>query len=415
MGQYNTVIFKLLFPADGMSYRSILETVRIPVPMQSYPQVDAAIEGDLPPWPEQKLPLFGGTGERYLNSGGRGILIEGDGVYRLKGVDPFGTITERAAASRNTMINDVRVHATHLPPEREHLQKTMTNEGRGRVPRTDHKPFNFVTYLEIANANDAFTLFGERFEQHGFQLPCRYAGSVMYPDIMWSGDPVYSLVFELPDAESDLRETEIHKLLARHLRYATVEQLQDLLPPVQQLYEHLLEWYGFNTAIMLDGNRVPTPASLLGQNHVIGSVGEGLGLQRVDHTPTIHDPEFDKGDQFRFLAEYGAVLYTFPSLITQAIEMSEEGTLPEGRTNWFDAAYQHQGDFSSRTFPRTANILQRGAACYIHGLKQGKADPFDERLLTDVVEQATQIEYDREEPLRWVDTVVPTNFIRRAR
>ena len=45
----------------------------------------------------------------YYNSGGRSILFQsGDTTYRVKGVDPFGYLTERVAQSPKNRIQNVR-------------------------------------------------------------------------------------------------------------------------------------------------------------------------------------------------------------------------------------------------------------------------------------------------------------------
>ena len=73
----------------------------------------------------------------------------------------------------------------------------------------NEKPWNFLTAMHVTNSRRAFDALSERYSKSGFTPPCQFSGTIEYPHITWKDEPVYSIIFELPDAESDLRYNEI--------------------------------------------------------------------------------------------------------------------------------------------------------------------------------------------------------------
>jgi len=390
-----------------MKYRDLLEDVRPLVPVKHY-AVDARVNGNVPLWASDRLPLFGDPegSEQYLSSGGRSIILEGDGVYRIKGVDPFGYITQAVAGSGKCLINDVAESVDQVPPEgvQDSMREAMGKGGSSIdiPPYKEGKPFSFLTFQNAANAERAFNALGEAYDERGFSLPCRFTGRVVYPDVKLNGSMVYSLVFQLPDAESDLRMTEFRRLMYNHLQHASPEQLRELEESLTEVFLGLVKWHAFDCRVLTDNYLAPAPNSFLGQNHVIGRVGGGLGLTRVDHTSTEHRPDVVREELRDYVSHFRGTLSYSPFALTQALEMSESGAElnRERFAGWFDAAYKYREAISPDDFPRTCDVSVRLREEFDSAFEAADPEPVSEEQLVSLVERVREIEIDEEFEVR---------------
>lgn len=385
-----------------MNYRDLLEGVRIRVPAGGY-SVDGPVSFSMSPSEALPLPLLGAEeGEpTYLASGGRSLILERDRTYRLKGVDPLGAITTAVAESDKTLIADVVKSLQCVPSvqERGVIRAGLVEGSDISIPSYQKKPFGFVTFQNTKNAQRAFDVLGEAYDGRGFISPCQYAGRIAYPAIRWLGSMVYSLLFEIPDAESDLRQTEYERLLLPHLKHASPDELRDVLDDLVAVYHGLVDWHALDCRALADQRLLPQPDSFLGQNHVMGRVGGGLGLTRVDHTSTEHRSDATDATEVReYVSQFAFSLGAVPIMVVQAIEMSERGSEydRERFSGWFDVAHKFTSEIGEAEAPRYVDAIREIQERFDAAFDAADPQPIPEERVTALVERVRAIEIDRE-------------------
>ena len=125
----------------------------------------------------------------YYNSGGRSLLFQKGGItYRVKGVDPFGYLTERVALSRQNKIGNVR--------NAYELLKDQLSQGIERKDlRFNHeKPFGTFYYEQAKCEIEALKRLELAYEQLGIENPCT---PLFYKDtgVLKQGERTYQTVF----------------------------------------------------------------------------------------------------------------------------------------------------------------------------------------------------------------------------
>lgn len=380
-----------------MGYRNILDCVRIEVPVKRY-EIEHLVDGDIPEWLAQRLPLFGSEDgeETYTNSCGRGILIEGnEGVYRIKCVDPKGVITRLVADSDKNIISDIR-QSVSVCPNPKHIEKMLTVRKNHHLPAyKEDRPFNFLEKEAVERSRHVFGIMGEEYERYGFSYPCAYRGYIAYKNLRWNDWPTRSIIFQLPDAESDLREDELSVTMRRYLQHASVEQLRGIGDRFIDFYRKLLKWHAFDCRILVEHQLLPTPESMIGQNHLIAHVSDGkVGLVRIDHTST-KKVDLDEKELFKRMTFRGGISM-FISNIPLALEMADRGVRydTDRYSNYYDAAFKfHNVDYND--WPKTLDFL-RGTTTEFEDAYKSEPEPIDESELTGLFDDVTSIEIDRE-------------------
>jgi len=215
---------------------------------------------------------------RYHNSGGRSIMYErGDEVYRIKGVDPFGKLTERVASSKENRIKNV--HDASL------IAKAQTPREGEVLIFSDKKPFGpfFIEQAELEA--QAFRALAETYLELGIQNPCEF---LFYQDsgLEVRGERTYQTALRLPSLEADFRTHEWNSLLTERLDQCAPDEIATKMKNINRLYGRFIYWAGVNTAILAASGLLPTADSFVPQNWVINRYGDGYGIFRVDHTST---------------------------------------------------------------------------------------------------------------------------------
>ncbi|MBI2583299.1 MAG: hypothetical protein HYW25_01405 [Candidatus Aenigmarchaeota archaeon] len=383
-----------------MAYKSILESVRVEVPVKTY-ATPHATTGEMPPWLSERLPLFASEdGDmNCYNSGGRGILTEENGeVYRIKGADPKGVITRTVSASEKNIIRDVD-HSAESVPDAQAVERLLHSKLLC-VPfpgYRDGRPWNFLTRENIRNSRRAFEILGEAYSKLGLASPCRFAGAIEYPFLTWQNEPLYSEVLQLPDIESDLRQDEFEVLMRRHLQHASPEELREIKECICRLYESLLQWHAFECRALADSRLVMHPDSFLGQNHVIAHVGSGkIAISRVDHTSTVESE--DERKIHESARSFASALYNMPLWVAYAVEMAERRLDYDRKrfSGYFDVAFKSSDPIKKSEYPEAVGVLERCCKLFEAALADPHPEPADESLLLSVFERATAVKIDEE-------------------
>ncbi|MFH1290540.1 MAG: hypothetical protein ABIH92_03970 [Nanoarchaeota archaeon] len=227
---------------------------------------------------------------KYHNSGGRSILFERGGeVYRIKGVDPFGRLTERVANSEKNRIDNVS-HA-------DLIVKAQTAREGGALMFDRDKPFG-PFFLEQAECEgNAFRALAKTYQHLGIQNPCEF---LFHKDsgVEAQGRRTYQTAFRLPSLEADFRTHEWNSLLTERLDQCSPDEIAEKSRNISRLYGRFIYWTGVNTAILSASGLIPEATSFVPQNWVINRYKDGYGIFRVDHTSTKAD---DPRDAFQAL------------------------------------------------------------------------------------------------------------------
>ena len=382
-------------------YLDILKAFRIPIPLATtthYKDMRFTIQGDLPDEIAFELPIFGLPGflakDKYgLNSGGRGVLLsDGKKHIRIKGCDLDGSITEQVAKAPNNHIADVRLAA-----QNEFLL--------GAVDRGDHnyelfshgdKPFSFFTHAAARNEEIASEEMGNGFEKAGFFRPYTFLAKVEYPTITWKGQETYTLFFELPSLESDLRFQEFDRHAFLHLKFASPEQLRDIEGEFCSFLEKLTTWYGFANRLMVDNNLVPTEASHQHQNYVLCHVADGLiGASRVDHTST---RKMDKHMTKKYKGHIQKDIWfmsTIGGILKQGIDLADQRFRYDSNfyTGYFDQAYKWKIPWKQGDFPKQDDYIKNMKKFFNLGWNK-QPIPIPEGDLVSLVNKISAVEQD---------------------
>ncbi len=333
-----------------MSYYALLEEVREFIPAGRVLDFEYALSGNIPQGLAARLPILPVLEDnsksvqpasfrliKRLNSGGRGLLIQDGGrTYRLKGVDPFSSMTDwLALQSKKQVLIDV--YLAYVFREKNQLSVDET-KGRIRLPTYRTGPVGMITHDGAANEERALEALAAYFKKQGFRSPLQYIGKITNKQFLWNGEYAVTGIFELPNPESDLRKVELESLFYRHVRHATKEQLQELVEPMRQFYEKVLGWYAFTFRSLADNNLLVTPNSILGQNFVMGTMGDGImGVTRVDHTSTKKIPSGGEKKLAKTYQEYWSQAAGFFYTLMLAVECGDRGDdVPRGYTGLFD-------------------------------------------------------------------------------
>ena len=382
-----------------MKYRDILDRVRVDVPVKHY-DVEHLVDGDIPKALAERLPLFGSEDgeERYTSSGGRSIIVNENGkVYRIKGADPKGVITRTVASSTQNIIGDVRQSVSACPKPEEIERILVSGMNREFPPYKEDRPFNFLTKEATERSRQAFEKLGEGYEQAGFSHPCAFQGYVSYRKIRWNGQPVRSIIFQLPDAESDLREDEFSRRLQKHLQHASVEQLQQVRDKFVDFYTALLRWHAFDCRVLAENQLLPTEDSMIGQNYVMGHVSKsGIGIARVDHTST-QRTNLEESELEKKLQKFVGILVMSASYVPLALEMAERNTGydRDRYSGYYDAALKFHF-INYKDWPKNLEFMEKLRLEFRDAYSSGSPQPIDEAALVDLFEAVTSIKIDEE-------------------
>ena len=216
---------------------------------------------------------------KYWNSGGRALIFEkGNTVYRVKGVDPSAKLTERVATSPKNRINNV-VSALLV------AQADWNANQKEGLMHLDGKPFG-VCYIEQAECEKrTFETLDKSYELLGIENPCKFLGH-FDTGVEVKGKKTYQTVFRLPSIESDIRVHEWDSLLTNRLDKCSASEIAAKNQAINRLYGRFVYWAGVNVGLLASNGLLPTTASFVPQNWVIGKYKEGYGIFRVDHTST---------------------------------------------------------------------------------------------------------------------------------
>lgn len=262
-------------------FRTLLDKVRVEG------QIDVAQEPSirdvLPLIYQGEASLDSPNAVSYYSSGGRSLMFERNGqVYRIKGVDPFGKLTERVATSPKNRIGNVR--------DSHKLALLQRSQSEAPLMYLDGKPFG-PFFLEQAEAEaNALKRLAVAYEKIEAQNPCEF---VLNHDsgIEVAGRRTYQAAFTLPSLESDFRTHEWNSLLTERLDECSSEEIAAKSRNINRLYGRFIYWAGINAAILAVSGLLPTETSFVPQNWVISKYRNGYGLFRIDHTSTkIVDP-----------------------------------------------------------------------------------------------------------------------------
>jgi len=216
----------------------------------------------------------------YYNSGGRSVLFQrGGDTYRVKGVDPFGYLTERVALSRQNRIENVR--------DAHGIMKQQLARGveRRDLGFNSEKPFG-TFFLEQAECEvRALERLKAAYEQLGIENPCE---PLFYKEtgIQKNGRSTYQTAFRLPSLEADVRAHEFMFLLTERLDSCSPDEIAAKSKNISRLFGRFIYWAGVNVGIFAALGVLPISSSFYPQNWVIGRYKNGYGTFRVDHTST---------------------------------------------------------------------------------------------------------------------------------
>jgi len=216
----------------------------------------------------------------YYNSGGRSVLFERGGVvYRVKGVDPFGYLTERVALSEQNRIKNVNDSHALL---RDQLSQGVE---RKDLMFTQKKPFGTFFFGQAECEIEALKRLKIAYEQLGIENPCQ---PLFYKETgnQKAGEKTYQTAFQLPSLEEDVRVHEYMSLLTERLDQCSPEEIAAKSKNIGRLFGRFIYWAGINTGIFAVLGVLPINSSFYPQNWVISRYGDGYGIFRVDHTST---------------------------------------------------------------------------------------------------------------------------------
>ena len=135
----------------------------------------------------------------YYNSGGRSLLFERDEiVYRVKGVDPLGYLTERVALSQQNRIKNVRDAHEVLEAQ---LSQNVERKDLGYLIS---KPFGAFYFKQAECEINALKRLESTYGQLGIENPCT---PLFYKDtgVEKQGEETYQTISRLPSLEVDFR------------------------------------------------------------------------------------------------------------------------------------------------------------------------------------------------------------------
>lgn len=388
-------------------YLDILKAFRIPIPLATrsyYKDMKFTIHGELPDEIAFELPIFGLPGflakDKYgLNSGGRGVLLSnGKKHIRIKGCDLQGSITAQVAKAPNNHIADVRnVYSQTEVGSENDLGAVHAGDNHYELFSHNGKPFSFFTHNAARNEEIASEEIGNGFEKAGFFRPYIFIAKVEYPTITWKGQETYTLFFELPSLESDLRFQELDRHAFLHLKFASPEQLKDIEEEFCSFLEKLTTWYGFSNRILAENLMVPSPASHQHQNYTLCHVVDGMiGAARVDHTSTVIDRKRIK--QYKEQVKQDRTFFLNQAIfLKQALELVQKkyNIDLDRYTGYFDRAYKwHQGT-NPQDFPKTHKYINRIMNFFDQGWN-GNPTPIPEQNLVSLINKISVVEQDLE-------------------
>jgi hypothetical protein len=255
--------------------RQLLDKVRV----QGHVKVDGFMRSSPPVIYTGEVSPSEPNARPYYNSGGRSLIFETPGmIYRIKGVDPTGKLTERVANSPQNRIDDV-VHANEIRKANEKFGRTSP------LMFNDQKPFGPFLFEQADKEMQSFQRLSQVYNQLGLPNPC---APLFYKKtgIEIGGEPTYQTFFRLPQLGSDLRVLEFMELLTARLDQCTTQQIREKSKNISRLFGRFIYWAGVNTGILAASELLPTKNSFVPQNWVISPVEKGYGLFRVDHTST---------------------------------------------------------------------------------------------------------------------------------
>jgi len=221
-----------------------------------------------------------GDSTTYYNSGGRSVLFQKGGTaYRVKGVDPFGYLTERVALSRQNRIGNVR--------DAHELLKDQLTHGVDRkdLVYTIEKPFGTFYHKQAECEIEALKRLEIAYEQLGIENPCK---PLFYEEtgVEKQGEKTYQTAFRLPSLEVDFRTHEFISLLTERLDQCSPDEIAAKSKNIGRLFGRFIYWAGINTGIFASLGMLPIESSFFPQNWVISRYKGGYGIFRVDHTST---------------------------------------------------------------------------------------------------------------------------------
>lgn len=221
----------------------------------------------------------------YYNSGGRSILFQRSGItYRVKGVDPFGYLTERVALSKQNRIGNVR-------DAHELLKAQISREvERKDIGFNNGKPFGTFFFEQAEREIEALKRLELAYDQLGIENPCV---PLFHKDtgVEKQGEKTYQTVFRLPSLEVDIRTHEYMSLLTERLDQCSPGEIAAKSKNIGRLFGRFIYWAGINTGIFTSFGVLPIDSSFYPQNWIISRYGNGYGIFRVDHTSTkLTDP-----------------------------------------------------------------------------------------------------------------------------
>ncbi len=322
------------------------------------------------------------SGTTYYNSGGRSILFQKGGqTYRIKGVDPFGYLTERIATSKKNKISNVK--DTH------NIINEQLSQGikRENLEFNDVKPFGTFFFDQAECEIKALEKLKLAYERLGIENPCE---PLFYKDtnIEKNGRKTYQTAFKLPNLETDVRTHEFMSLLTERLDSCSPSEIAAKDKNIARLFGRFIYWAGINAGLFASVGVLPIDSSFYPQNWIISRYKEGYGIFRVDHTSTkLTDPHSvireltkEKHGLSFILNEFSV----FPSRVKVAAEPTQ--FLPKNKKNLkFSQILNSKKDIyvdESKIIEAHKNVFKMG----LFSLLQGQIAPIHEEMFLEALE-----------------------------
>lgn len=380
---------------------------QIPLATKDHYDIKCIVDGTLPTQVTDALPLFGlpsflESNVYALNSGGRGILLsDGETALRFKGNDVNGQITKTVGNSPKNKIADISQIAQKIN-NIEFDTSPLDSGDIYHVMTYDNRPFAFLSKGEVEREKIASELMADSFDAKGFFKPYTVEAVITYPQIQWNNESCSTLVFQLPNIESDLRYAEMYRTLYEHLKFATKEDLMDIKDSLQKVTEQLTSWHGFVTGVMEDHSFAPTEKSHQPQNYVLCNISDTeIGASRVDHTSTRIDKEISPYyiDQIKnevlFFANHDITLH-----IALALENNNHKLDKERFVSYYDNAMKSNGEIQLSEVPGLENLFERMGNAFNQGYEQRDPIPIPEEDIVGIIQRVSEIQIDEEKLLK---------------
>ena len=247
--------------------------------------------------------------QKYLNSGGRGILIEHEGhYYKLKGIDPYGYIVAEYAYKKNKAFEEAspsewerQIKSDDALRVAAHVEigndTVYTDECAGKHMDS---PFGVLTLAGAQNEKNILDILEASYENRGYLPAQKPAAIYIYDGLDFETKQTASILTELPvSLGSDLRLNEMNTWLRKEFEVSKKDGKRahkSKRNAIQKLYENIYGWLGSESRMLNETNLLPTKNSSVASNFCVRYMNEDcdIGISRVDHSSTMTGAEPSK-------------------------------------------------------------------------------------------------------------------------